>query len=67
MGGGGGEMCLRGGKYIVSDQRIKKKLSCVMKQRNVFNSDDIMLRNKETTRTFWNEYKYILENNAFTN
>lgn len=30
-----------------------------MKQRNVFNSDDIMLRNKE--------YKYILENNAFTN
>lgn len=38
-----------------------------MKQRNVFNSYDIMLRNKETTRTFWNEYKYILENNAFTN
>lgn len=31
---------------------FKKKLSCVMKQRNVFNSDDIMLRNKETTRTF---------------
>lgn len=23
-----------------------------MKQRNVFNSDDIMLRNKETTRMF---------------